>query len=367
MARPNEVTKQWVAFGGLVILAGLLAYAWAAPATAGEDELDRAATQAHLGHHAPPPLKGSETYQFSYPRMNRLPAEQVFDPTPPRGQSKKVHEYELVVEEDKQHEVAPGIKIPAWTFNGSVPGPVIRAREGELIRVKLINKGAVPHSIHFHGVHAAEMDGVFGLVAPGSSFTYEFVAQPYGVFPYHCHANPASKHIHNGLYGMMIVDPQEGRAPAKELAMLMSAFDLDRDGEADFYAWNGKAFQYADNPVDLKLGEPVRMYVLNIFEEMMAPHIHGNMFGLIKTGTALRPAEITDVVSLGIAERAILEFKYDLPGAYMFQCHFSEHMELGLMGWFRVGEAPQKTTSAKPSGVRPAAPGNLHAHHKAGN
>lgn len=312
----------------------------------------------------PPPSKGSETYQYAYPDERRLAREQVFDPTPPPAASKPVHEYELVLEEGIEHEVAPGIKIPSWTFNGKVPGPIIRAREGELLRVKLINKGTLPHSIHFHGIHPASMDGVFGLVPAGGSFTYEFVAKPYGVFPYHCHSMPTSQHIHNGLYGMMIVDPKEGRKPMKELAMVMSAFDLDRDGDADFYTWNGKAFQYADYPIDLQKGEPVRMYVMNIFEEMMAPHIHGNMFGLIRTGTAMKPQEITDVVSLGIAERAILEFQYDLPGAYMFQCHFSEHMELGLMGWFRVGQTgPVK--SAVGSGLRGRLTADAaHAHGK---
>jgi FtsP/CotA-like multicopper oxidase with cupredoxin domain len=277
--------------------------------------------------------------------VERREIEQVFDPAPPAAASRAVHEYELVVEEDVEHEVAPGIKIPAWTFNGTVPGPVLRAREGEIIRVKLVNKGKLPHTIHFHGIHPAAMDGVFELVPPGGSYTYEFVAQPYGVFPYHCHSSPSSQHIHNGLYGMMIVDPKEGRPPMKELAMVMSAFDLDRDGEADFYAWNGKAFQYADNPIELGVGEPVRMYVLNIFEEMMAPHIHGNMFQLYRSGTSLKPSEYTDVVSLGIAERAMMEFRYDYPGAYMFQCHFSEHMELGLMGWFRVGEKGKEASA----------------------
>jgi FtsP/CotA-like multicopper oxidase with cupredoxin domain len=354
--------RHWLLLGGLCALAVALLYAWQAPVTRADEELDQAAlAQAHQGHHAPPPTKGSEVYQFTFPSRNRVREDQVINPTPPAPVSRKVHEYELVVEEDLLHEVAPGIRIPAWTFNGHVPGPVIRAREGELVRVKLINKGTVPHTLHFHGTHAAEMDGVFQLVPPGGTFTYEFIAQPYGVFPYHCHANPASKHVHNGLYGMMIVDPKQGRAPMKELAMVMSAFDLDRDGDADFYAWNGKAFQYADHPVDLNLGEPVRMYVLNIFEEMMAPHIHGNMFGLIRTGTALQPREVADVVSLAIAERAILEFKYDLPGAYMFQCHFSEHMELGLMGWFRVGDAAAKKADGK---VPPAASPHVH---KAGN
>lgn len=317
----------------------------------------KSGAQGHGGHHMPPPTLGSETYQYSFPKETRRATTEVFDAeTAPPPKDRKVHEYTLVIEEGVMHEVAPGIKFPTWTFNGKVPGPVLRAREGELLRVTLVNAGTVPHSIHFHGVHPAEMDGVFGLVPAGGSFTYEFEAKPYGVFPYHCHANPTSKHIQNGLYGMLIVDPKEGRVPMRELAMMMSAFDLDRDGDADFYAWNGKAFQYADHPIDLKLGEPVRMYVMNLFEEMMAPHIHGNMFGLIRTGTALKPGEVTDIVSLGIAERAILEFKYDLPGAYMFQCHFTEHMELGLMGWFRVGHVKPMKAGKKPAG-------DEHAHH----
>jgi FtsP/CotA-like multicopper oxidase with cupredoxin domain len=178
------------------------------------------------------------------------------------------------------------------------------------------------------------------------------------VFPYHCHSNPSSQHIHNGLYGMLIIDPKEGRRPMKELAMVMSAFDLDRDGDADFYAWNGKAFQYADHPIEFAVGEDVRMYVLNIFEEMMAPHIHGNMFRLIRSGTALKPSELTDVVSLGIAERAILEFRYDYPGPYMFQCHFSEHMELGLMGWFQVRESGRSQAAQARGGARTFGAGN---------
>ncbi|MFB3141029.1 MAG: multicopper oxidase domain-containing protein, partial [Candidatus Acidiferrales bacterium] len=181
----------------------------------------------------------------------------------------------------------------------------------------------------------------FELVPPGESFTYEFIAQPYGIMPYHCHSMPSSQHIHNGLYGMMIFDPKEGRPPMRELAMVMSAFDLDRDGEAEFYAWNGRAFQYADNPIALRQGEPVRMYVMNIFEEAMVPHLHGNLFRLYPSGTTMTPTEYTDVKTLSIAERAMLEFQYDYPGTYMFQCHVTEHMEQGLMGWFNVVEKTQ--------------------------
>jgi FtsP/CotA-like multicopper oxidase with cupredoxin domain len=336
----------WLAWGAWRRLATSRVDAQSAP--------EKSPRTAH-GHHLPPPTKGSELYQYSYPSRVRLNADQVFPPdAPPLGPSAK-REYKLVVEETNLHEVAPGIRVPAWTFNGTVPGPVLRVREGEVIRVTLVNRGKLPHTIHFHGIHPAEMDGVFEMVPPGRSFTYEFVARPYGVFPYHCHSNPSSQHIHNGLYGMLIVDPRDGRPPMRELAMVMSAFDLDRDGDADFYAWNGKAFQYADHPIDLQVGEKVRMYVLNIFEEMMAPHIHGNMFQLIRSGTSLKAHELTDVVSLGIAERAILEFAYEFPGAYMFQCHFSEHMELGLMGWFRVAGGKGSTAKVEsPSAKRPS-------------
>ncbi len=288
-----------------------------------------------------PPRKGSGLYQYDHPGQRRFDAAQVYDPVlpPPTPAPNGVREFELVLEENVLHEVAPGVKVPSWTFNRTVPGPVLRATEGDLVRVKFVNKGTLPHTIHFHGIHPAKMDGVFELVPPGGTYTYEFVAAPFGIMPYHCHTMPTSQHIQNGLYGMLIIDPKQGRKPMKELAMVMSAFDLDRDGEAEFYAWNGRAFQYADHPLALRTGEPVRMYVVNTFEESMVPHLHGNMYHLYPTGTSLQPTEYTDVKSLNIAERAILEFQYDSPGHYMFQCHVSEHMEQGLMGWFHVEES----------------------------
>lgn len=349
----------WKGILGLGVLTAVVAVAlfrWGGAHAGVRAALEVAQDTAPRFAHHRPPTKGSETYQYAYP-ARRLPAEAVYDPTPPPPppRNRHVHEYELVITEDVVHEVAPGVHMPAWAFNGKVPGPVLRGREGDLMRIKLINRGKLPHTIHFHGIHPAEMDGVFELVPPGGEFTYEFVARPYGVFPYHCHSMPTNQHIHNGLYGMMIIDPREDRPPMRELAMVMSAFDLDRDGEADFYAWNGKAFQYADHPIELTVGEKVRMYVMNIFEEPMAPHIHGNMFHLIRSGTSLKPQELTDVLTLGIAERAILEFQYDSPGPYMFQCHLTEHMELGLMGWFQV----------KPKAER-AARSASHAHTTTG-
>ena len=126
----------------------------------------------------------------------------------------RVREYELVAV-DKTIEVAPGVEFNAWTYNGTVPGPVIRATEDDLLRVKFHNGGSHPHTIHFHGIHQAKMDGVFEVVLPGDSFTYEFTARPAGMHLYHCHATPLKKHIHKGLYGSLIIDPRSRARPRR--------------------------------------------------------------------------------------------------------------------------------------------------------
>jgi FtsP/CotA-like multicopper oxidase with cupredoxin domain len=120
----------------------------------------------------------------------------------------RVREVELVAE-NREIEVAKGIRFPAWTYNGTVPGPVIRATEGDTLRVRFRNEGTHPHSIHFHGIHPPRMDGVLDPVPPGKSFTYEFEARPYGMQLYHCHTSPLSQHLHRGLYGAFVIDPPE--------------------------------------------------------------------------------------------------------------------------------------------------------------
>ena len=119
----------------------------------------------------------------------------------PDGRTLRTFEIEAV---DKEIEIAPGIFFPAWTFNGRVPGPAIRAKEGERLKIIFKNYGSHPHSMHFHGIHSARMDGVpgAGLINPGEEFIYEFDAKPFGCHLYHCHALPLKRHMHKGLYGL---------------------------------------------------------------------------------------------------------------------------------------------------------------------
>ena len=250
-----------------------------------------------------------------------------------RGQ---VREYELVAL-DRTIEVAQGVEFNAWTYNGTVPGPIIRAAEGDLLRVKFTNGGSHPHTIHFHGIHPADMDGVFEIVEPGGEFTYEFPARPAGFHLYHCHATPLKKHIHKGLYGAFIIDPAKPRTPAQELVMVMNGFDTDGDGENNFYTVNGKAFYYAKYPIRVSRSQTVRIYLANLteFDLINSFHLHGDFFRYYPTGTGDQ-FEYTDTVVQTQGQRGIIEIDFANTGLFMFHAHQSEFAELGWMGFFHV-------------------------------
>jgi FtsP/CotA-like multicopper oxidase with cupredoxin domain len=244
---------------------------------------------------------------------------------------------------DRAIEVAPGVHFEAWTYNGTVPGPTLRCTEGDRLRVEFSNGGSHPHTIHFHGIHPADMDGVFEIVDPGQSFTYEFDAKPAGVHLYHCHAAPLKRHIHKGLYGTFIVDPRDAAlAPAREMVMVMNGFDTNFDGENEVYAANTVAFHYQRHPIPLEVGELVRLYLVNVteFDLINSFHLHGNFFKYWKTGTRPEHYEYTDTVMLCQGERGVMEFSFEYPGLFMFHAHQSEFAELGWMGLFDVTGDP---------------------------
>jgi FtsP/CotA-like multicopper oxidase with cupredoxin domain len=306
-----------------------------------------------------------------------------------------VREFTLIVQENQNVTISNnGHYFDAWTFNGTVPGPTMRMTEGDLVRINVINSkdNQNTHSLHMHSIHTAEMDGVAtpissdtkghlhdvdnsgifkttgsdvyasGMILPGKNFTYEFVAQPYGLYPYHCHANPVADHINRGLYGMMIIDPKEPREQMKEMVMTMNGYDMDYDLEGavappsmaalrgeevreeeaergnEIYTVNGKAFDYMDNPIPLNVREKYRIYLLNMveFDLINSFHLHGDMISYIPAGTQYEATENNDVIELGQANRGIIEFDYDNPGRYMFHAHVQEFTDLGWMGLFDV-------------------------------
>jgi len=258
-----------------------------------------------------------------------------------------LREWELVAS-DKEIEIVAGVKYAAWTYNGRVPGPTLRAREGDLLRIRFINAGTHPHTIHFHGIHPAVMDGTpgvgeeagGGLVDVGEEFTYEFEARPFGLHLYHCHASPLAEHIAKGLYGAFVVDPPQGRPAADELVMVQNAFDPNFDEDNEVYAVNTVAFHFMYRPIRVKRGQLVRIYLVNIVEldPINSFHVHGNFFHRFPTGTSLEPSEYTDTVIQGQGQRDVLELRFPYTGRYMFHAHKSEFAALGWMGLFEVVE-----------------------------
>ncbi|HLF56653.1 MAG TPA: multicopper oxidase domain-containing protein [Thermoanaerobaculia bacterium] len=257
----------------------------------------------------------------------------------PRPDGSLLREYEIVAF-DREIEIAPGVYFPAWTYNGQVPGPTIRATEGDLIRIRFLNQGSHPHTLHFHGWHPPAMDGSHPdqQVEPGGEFLYEFDADPFGLHLYHCHALPLKRHIHKGLYGAFIIDPRTPRPPADEMVMVMNAFDTNFDGDNEVYAVNTAAHFHMAEPIRVELGRLVRIYLINVteFDLVNSLHVHGMFFKVNRTGTALEAAELTDTLMLCQGERAIVETTFRYPGRHMFHAHQSEFAELGWMGLFEA-------------------------------
>jgi FtsP/CotA-like multicopper oxidase with cupredoxin domain len=308
-----------------------------------------AASPAHAAHHDLGVVGAIDKRIFDPNRYLRawnfseLPADERarFYREEQRPDGSLLREYDIFAV-DREIEIAPGVYFPAWTYNGQVPGPTIRATQGDLVRIRFVNQGSHPHTLHFHGWHHPSMDGSHPdqQVEPGDTFLYEFEADPFGLHLYHCHAVPLKRHIHKGLYGTFIVDPPAAtpRPPADELVMMMNAFDTNFDGDNEVYAVNTAAHFHMAEPIRVELGKLVRIYLVNVteFDLVNSFHLHGMFFKVYRTGTSLESAEITDNLMLCQGERAILEATFRYPGQFMFHAHQSEFAELGWMGLFEA-------------------------------
>jgi FtsP/CotA-like multicopper oxidase with cupredoxin domain len=331
----------------------------------GEGDEDSESHDVHSGEHGAPGTVG----EVHHGANGFDPHELLYDwdygevSTLPNGQT--LREYSIVAV-DKEIEVAPGVFFPAWVYNGRVPGPTVRAVEGDRIRIEFTNGGTHPHTIHFHGIHGASQDGIpgagDGMIAPGERTAYEFDALPMGCHLYHCHSFPLKRHIHKGLYGAFIVDPDPSRysgeeaeiaktrnhkhpanAEVNEMVMVMNGFDTNFDGDNEIYAVNSIAFAYMNKPIPIKRDQLQRLYLINVteFDPVNSLHLHANFFDYYDHGTTLKPTlKTVDTIMQCQAQRGILEFSFAgfEPGNYMFHAHQSEFAELGWMGFFEVQE-----------------------------
>ncbi len=284
-------------------------------------------------------------------------------------------------------EVAEGVRYAAWTFGGTVPGPVLHVREGDKVVFTMKNrsdeavditapmKGNAPflqqlamsklqkpvgeeapmmHSIDFHSGTVAASDK-WRSVPPGMTIRFEWIANYPGVHIYHCGVPPVLQHMAMGQYGMVIVSPKEGYptdyAVDKEFAIVQSEFYLKKaDGsdlhELDFdaadlkhpsiVAFNGHQNALMDNPMEVEVGDRVRLYMLNVGpNDVSSAHVIGGIFDRVYyEGNLKNEWHGMQTVLLGASNGAVMEFIVSEPGEYVLVDHEMADMQKGAAGVF---------------------------------
>ena len=286
-------------------------------------------------------------------------------------------------------EIAPKVEVEQWAFHfpgeaPSVPGPEIRVKQGDLVRITLRNTHTQPHSIHPHGITslAMQMDGVEATsfhVLPGEEFTYEFVAATAGTHAYHCHVQ-TNVHLDMGMYGAIIVEPNDPDFTVeREYHMTIDEWDADQNPTAavhaadpDYFLINGKSFPMTE-PMEILEGETGLIRITNVGYEMHSLHLHGMAFLVVaKDGYDLTVPFQGDTLAIGPGER------YDIivngrDGTFPFHDHIVSSVTNagvypgGMLTLIKGSEAKVVTNTeesvyfgkeAKPSHMNAAA----HAH-----
>ncbi|HEY5616751.1 MAG TPA: copper oxidase [Vicinamibacterales bacterium] len=237
-------------------------------------------------------------------------------------------------------EFIPGRIVDAWGFNGSVPGPTIQVNEGDRVRLIVENRLPESFSMHWHGLEVPNnMDGMPGIsqdpIPPGGSFRYEFTVHQNGTFFYHSHM--AMQEM-MGLIGLFIIHPRRAHTPQvdRDYAIVLQGWAILPNNtvpnslamEFNWITFNGKAGP-AITPMLCKLGERVRIRLVNLGMDHHPIHLHGHQFyvtgsegGRIRTA-AVEPA---NTVLVGVAQARDIEFVANNPGDWHFHCHLPHHM-----------------------------------------
>jgi FtsP/CotA-like multicopper oxidase with cupredoxin domain len=258
----------------------------------------------------------------AFPAKTAGEGNQLLAPTMQNG----VKVYELTAKKI-QWETEPGRLVEAWAYNDQVPGPQIRVKEGDRVRVILHNQLPESTSIHFHGLELPNaMDGVPFItqppVKPGQSFTYEFTVPNAGSNMYHSHHNSA-KQVGLGLLGAFLVEPKtptEHDSPDVDQVLILN------DG-AHGYTFNGKSFP-ATQPIVAKMGQKVRIRFMNEGMMIHPMHLHGmHMTIIAKDGWPVPAPWKCDTLNVAPGERWDVIVNCNNPGTWAFHCHILPHAE----------------------------------------
>lgn len=277
-------------------------------------------------------------------------------------------------------EIAPGVKYHVWTFNGTAPAPVIRVHVGDTVHFTLTNASTIgmQHSIDFHAA-LTPWDVNYQPVDPGKSLSFDFVAMYPGAFLYHCGVPPVLQHIANGMYGAIIVVP-DNLPQEREYVLVSSEFypgakpiggvyegDLSRMEAVDpqYVVFNGVADQYKDAPLEARPDEPFRIWLVNAGPTLTnAFHVIGTLFNETHdTGNPANTAYGLQTFNVPPGSGAMFELQIPDPGLYPFVTHAFAYTGLGAVGLVKVDENAPAAPDSYPTmgdpfsaGVAPSAP-----------
>jgi nitrite reductase (NO-forming) len=270
-------------------------------------------------------------------------------PEPPRSRLVRVR----FDAKEAHWTIAPGVVYEAWTFDGRVPGPVVRVTVGDTVDFTLVNRALMPHSMDFHAAQIAP-SRVYTNVLPGDSIHYQWVPQVPGAFLYHCGTAPVAMHIANGMYGALIVDPARPLPPAREFVLVQSEFYTQKASDTagaqqldwtkllglapDYIVFNGIANQYADHPISVAPGEPIRLYVVDAGpNRVSAFHVVGAIFSKVYVDAVAAHAwEGVQTADVPVGGGMIFETRLAEPGTYPFVTHAFADATKGAVGMFEA-------------------------------
>ena len=259
---------------------------------------------------------------------------------------------------EKTMKMDDGVEYHYWTFNGDVPGRMIRVREGDTVEVEFSNNpsSTVPHNVDFHAATGPGGGAAASFTAPGRTSTFSFKALQPGLYIYHCAVAPVGMHIANGMYGLILVEPKEGLpkvdkefyivqgdfyTKGKKGAQGLQPFDMDKAvaEQPEYVVFNGHVGAIAgDNALKAKAGETVRMYVGNGGPNLVSSfHVIGEIFDkvYVEGGKLINENVQSTIVPAGGS--AMVEFKVDVPGSYTLVDHsLFRAFNKGALGQLKV-------------------------------
>ena len=283
----------------------------------------------------------SDSQDVEPAQVNQPPVEPVI-----RREGKDVY-IEMTTQETNV-EISKGVNYNAWTFNGTVPGPVLRVKQGDMLHLTLKNLDpSLAHSMDYHAVHAAP-SSKFVDVMPGETGSFSYPANNPGVFMYHCGTKPVLAHIANGMYGTIIVEPTDGYPTDQEIdrsyTIVQSEFYKEhdfadmQDGVPSYVVFNGNDYGLMEKPFLAKVGDKVRFYVSNAGpNEVSSFHIVGTMFDTVYLDGNPRNIQYgMQTVMLPASGGAVVEVTVTEEGDYPIVTHQFNHASKGAVATLRV-------------------------------